>query len=602
MSTGIKRTYSDFVGVDFLNQENLVDIKRSPDALNVWKNYQELNSMCIQTRPGYRKLCEIGSKINGIYIYSSTKAIVHSGQKLYQWSNFPDEPTNETLTTLYSSMENKESKFVVLGTLLYIKDSNNYLVYNGSTVSKVSTNSYIPTTRIGMKPTGGGEKYEDINLLQPKMKNSFCGDGTSTIYQLNATNIDATPVTITVDEVTKTESTDFTVDRTNGKITFTTAPSSPALSDDNVIITFSKTTQGYEDIINKCTIMVVYDNRLFFAGNPDYPNRVYNSKLDTPNYISDVSYISCGENNSIIKCLLVGNDVLWVLKNNNQGSSNIFYLEPSIDLENGKIYPNKQGNANLGCYSTGINFKDDIVFLSRSGLEGITTNDIDTKQVLEHRSSLIDSKMISLNGYSNAKMLEWRGYLLILVNGKIFLADSRSKFTYQKGIEYNWFYWDISASNPNVLIEYENNLYIGSTDGSIFIFDGTNDNDNAIVSYWTTPMDNFGYNNKQKTTNKNGGIAQIKTIPNGKIKIGKRTNKSDSYIFTIEKSASGFNFTNINFGNFSFVTTSKSPLMYKIKEKKINEISLKFYSDEKDKPFGLISATIEAFVGGYIKK
>ena len=32
------------------------------------------------------------------------------------------------------------------------------------------------------------------------------------------------------------------------------------------------------------------------------------------------------------------------------------------------------------------------------------------------------------------------------------------------------------------------------------------------------------------------------------------------------------------------------------------ELSLKFYSDEKDKPFGIYSATIEAFAGGYVKK
>ena len=58
----------------------------------------------------------------------------------------------------------------------------------------------------------------------------------------------------------------------------------------------------------------------------------------------------------------------------------------------------------------------------------------------------------------------------------------------------------------------------------------------------------------------------------------------------------------MNFTNFSFITTDKSYLIYKIKEKKVNEMSLKFYSDEIDKPFGIFSAIIEAFVGGYIKK
>ena len=115
-------------------------------------------------------------------------------------------------------------------------------------------------------------------------------------------------------------------------------------------------------------------------------------------------------------------------------------------------------------------------------------------------------------------------------------------------------------------------------------------------------MDNFGYDNQLKTTNKRGGITKLKTIQNGRIKIARRTDKSEEYKYTTEKSANGFKFDNVNFANFSFVTTNKSYMIYKIKEKKINELSLKFYSDEKDKPFGIYSATIEAFIGGYIKK
>ena len=115
-------------------------------------------------------------------------------------------------------------------------------------------------------------------------------------------------------------------------------------------------------------------------------------------------------------------------------------------------------------------------------------------------------------------------------------------------------------------------------------------------------MDNFGYNNQLKTTNKRGGIAKVKTIPNGVIKVARKTDKADGYKYITEKSATGFSFLNLDFNNFSFITSNKSYLVYKIKEKKINEISLKFYSDEKDRPFGLYSSIIEAFVGGYVKK
>lgn len=42
-------------------------------------------------------------------------------------------------------------------------------------------------------------------------------------------------------------------------------------------------------------------------------------------------------------------------------------------------------------------------------------------------------------------------------------------------------------------------------------------------------------------------------------------------------------------------------VIYKIKEKKWTNISLIFYSDELNKPFGIFDAVLEAFIGGYVK-
>lgn len=607
MATGIKRTYMDFTGVDFLNEPSLVDITRSPDALNVWKNYKDLEGACIETRPGYRKLAQIGTKINGMYIYSTTKAIVHSGTELYEWSNFPTEPSTENLTKIYEDMnDTKKVSFNKVENKLYINDGKTYLVYNGETVKKVLEDEpFIPTTTISRKAgnIGGGETLQDVNVLTPKRKNTFLGDGTSTEFYLDAQGIDSAEVEAIVNDVELTEDTDFTVDRIKGKVTFNEAPSEPDLSGyDNVVITFSKSVEGYADRINKCDKALQFDNRIFYTGNPDYPNAVFHSELNNPQYISDLNYYEDGSDDAPITSMIVGNNMLWIFKNLDQNNANVFYHTPQLDEEQGKYYPSSQGNVELGCLSTSGNFGDDIVYLSRYGLEGITTDNLNSKQIVAHRSSLVDSKMINENDYENATLTEYKGYLLVLVNNKIFLADSRQKYARLNSFEYEWFYWNISNANPNILKEYEDNLYIGAKDGSIFIMDGTNDNENTIDSYWTTPMDNFGYNNQLKTTNKRGGLAKIKTIPNGIIKIARRTDKSNEYKYTTEKSATGFSFLNIDFSNFSFITVNKSYLIYKIKEKKINEISLKFYSDEKDKPFGLYSAVIEAFVGGYVKK
>ena len=147
------------------------------------------------------------------------------------------------------------------------------------------------------------------------------------------------------------ENSNFTVDRVNGKVTFNTAPSKPNLSgEDNVFITFSKTISGYEDRINKCTKALLFDNRMFFTGNPDFPNAVFHSELNNPAYISDLSYYEDGSSDSSITGMTVGNNVLWIFKNLDQNNANVFYHEPTLDLEHGKIYPTKQGNVSVGCY------------------------------------------------------------------------------------------------------------------------------------------------------------------------------------------------------------------------------------------------------------
>ena len=48
----VPRVYATFRGVDFRTDE--VNLQRSPDSLNVWKDYKEVDS--IRTRPGMELL------------------------------------------------------------------------------------------------------------------------------------------------------------------------------------------------------------------------------------------------------------------------------------------------------------------------------------------------------------------------------------------------------------------------------------------------------------------------------------------------------------------------------------------------------------------
>ena len=68
-----------------------------------------------------------------------------------------------------------------------------------------------------------------MNLIGRKWKESFLSDGTAKVYQLTAKDLDADKVAVRImtkegEWTDKKEGTDFTVDRKNGTVTFTTAP------------------------------------------------------------------------------------------------------------------------------------------------------------------------------------------------------------------------------------------------------------------------------------------------------------------------------------------------------------------------------------------
>lgn len=630
MADLITRNYSDLRGVDFSNDPGIVSLQRSPDALNMWKNYTSTQGNCVETRPGYKEMITFEDKINGFFIYSKTLAIVHSGTNLYKWNGFSKNNTiqnnisennevenneledNQAENTdtentdsqtqilpelLKNDMNNGKSQMYLFEGALYINDGLHFLKFDGETLKNVSDEAYIPTTSIGRKPAGGGTLYEDVNLLTGQRINTFLADGTSKEYYLDSTEIDSVDK-ITVDDV-EIETNTYSVNKIKGLITFNTAPSAPkVLGQDNVAIKFTKNISGYKERIEHCTIAKVFDNRIFFSGNKDFPNAIFHCSANAPYYISDLDYYQDGIETPI-KSLIVGNNALWALKESNQNKDTIFYHTPYTDANYGRIYPNSQGNVSIGCYSEGINYDDTIVFLSREGLESLTSS-VTSLQSVTHKSSLVDNKLINTSNYSNATMERWQGYLVIAIDNEIYLADNRKMFANNKNTEYEWFYWRLK-DKVNILKEYDGNLYFGTDTGEIFLFEGTNDNGETIESYWTTPRDVFKYMMYLKTSNKRGAIAKVKNIPNSKIRIDVKTNKKDWKLLK-EVSANGFDYNLMDYANFSYSTGDHSYIVFKIKIKKIIDYQLKFSSTEKDKPFGIYSCVLEAFLGSFVKR
>ncbi len=558
----ITRIYNNFRGVDFTDKN--VVLQRSPDALNMWKNYRKLGKS-IQTRPAMELFKQMDNSVYGLFFYTINTVehmIIHCGVSLYDYNM----STEEIKTIKSKGMNPRRSESFIFNNIFYIKDGINYLEYDGETCKEVE--GYIPTTTNSRAPLGGGTMLEDYNMLTGYRKNSFSADGENKEYHLDSREIEAGKTKAWINGV---ETTDFTVDTTNGIVTFNVIPEKP-LTDgqDNVVIQFCKTISGDREKILKCNLLCVFDNRVFFGGNQDYPNTIFHTSLNNPRYVSSTDYYNEGLDMSPVRSMVVGNNALWVFKEPSQANTSIYYHNPAT-YEDGKAYPSIHSSISTGCVAKAINFNDDIVFFSDRGMEGIN-GDVTTEQVVAHRSTLIDSKLLEEPNYKALILQEWEGYLLVIIDNKIYLADSRAMYTNSTHNEYEWFYWELEKNITFATVK-DNILYLCSNDG---IYTLTK-KDGKIDSYWTTCLDDFGSPSMQKTTNKRGCLLEV-----------------ESNILNV--------YTKIDNGEFELINRfneTKGYVVPRIKKKKWKDIQLKIASDT---PFKLSMCTLQSFIGGYVKR
>lgn len=612
------RVYSDFRGIDLRGEE--CALNRSPDALNVWRDYRELSG--IKTRPALKHI---------VVTEQPVKDMKWHGDRLYCY--IEDKPGDGS----YHYLEFNEN-----GSLDHIGDSNHIgahgvlFSFEGSLYGLGSDHfgkiegdgeyeAYIPTTSIGALPDGTGRKTnEDVNMLTSARINTFCGDGKSERFYLDAQDIikyvkpeisvDG-KVIFDNDNVQKMEEAgDWTTyyyvrsaaDNSENKMTVnwkegwieiykdgSPLPAPKASGRDNVSILYHKVVEGNIGKIRGCTIVEEFDNRIFLSGNPDHPNLVFHSSLNNPMYFSDLDVYEDGKDDGYIRAMVSGNNALWVFRNTDKGNG-VYYHTAAFDNTYGKIYPSAHSSVSLGCVGGAINFLDDILFFSRNGMESISQN-ITAEQFATHKSSLVDRLMLKNENYENMAFAEWEGYLLVFIGTEVYLADSRAVLNNEGHYEYEWYRWNLGKYKINCAAVKDGKLYIGTDGeeeqdgeskyrtGNIYCLDLFGDRDIhaddekgvAITSYWTTPKDKFSSSNKQKTTSKKGCIVECTGDITVSSKVDNSFDEGEAYINVTDH------------------------IVPKIKRKKFKDIQLKFSSNTK---FTLESATLEAFVGSFIKR
>lgn len=252
-------------------------------------------------------------------IYFNDKIIAHVGTKIYTI----DVDTN-TITDIGVTIPNKKGLFCKYSQNLYYLCDTKIYEYKpkNSDYTWGEIDAYVPEVLINCDPVGpnsngNSDTVDDYNIIGLKFKEIYHGDGTSTDYYIygdddNIINWDVTP-TIEVDGSVTTA---FTVDKTNKKITFTTAPSKGNL---NVEITLTlKESAMSEDrtrILNSKYYVAFGGNNnasLFLAGGGN--SRLYYSNAYDATYFPENNWMALGNSEKDITGFGLQYNVLIVFK------------------------------------------------------------------------------------------------------------------------------------------------------------------------------------------------------------------------------------------------------------------------------------------------
>lgn len=487
-----------FGGLNIEDLEYQLDISQSPDMLNMM-----VKNGSFGKRYGQKLLHTFADPILAISKYSDI-LYIQSGESIWSWDG-------TTATAVYTDpLITDKGIFIAFNRLLYFLNGNVYLEFDGTTWTPAVP--YEPDICINRKPDGSySDLIDDYNRLGAGFKNTFNGDGSSTEYVLTDDNLDATTVKAEVGTTELTEGTDFTVDRTEGKVTFNTAPAS---GQNNVVITAYKTEQAYIDSIMNNKYWATYggqnNSRLFLAGNGN--STYYFSDVFDGTYFPETNYATIGNGEEDITGFGAQYNVLIVFKPTEMYAVSYSYTTDS----NGDYvaqFVSAQVNVEMGC-----DMPDTIMYIDNRLTWGSTQWGICTlcSTVIEdERNVRIVSRninggnrsagMLQETNLKNAVGINFEGKYIVVTNSTAWVWDytiapfsTSDRVTVDTAAKNTaWFKWDNMPITHAVVMNRE--LYY-SRDNKLCMFTYTYDDfGEAIPAHFMTPMWDFGTYENLKT-------------------------------------------------------------------------------------------------------
>lgn len=522
-----------------------------------------------------------------------------------------------------SEMADARSKAVQLKEKLWILDGTTYRCHDAEKVRPVSEIATVPMITVAKAPNGqyGATSNLPPNLLTGKRTDSYAGlaaTASETVYYLSYNDLSAEKVkaeilNATGDWVAKSEGTDFTVDRTLGKITFNTAPGkSPVEGEDNVHITY-EIKASHADQINHCRHAILYGvkgamDRVFMAGSSEEPNVDYWSQWNDPTYFGDTWYGMLGQESSPIVGYSVLADTLVTHKYAEENGRNAFVRKGTLDDDGFAVFPISnviQGEGAV-CPDAFESLSSEPVFLTRRGVYALTPSDITGERYAQERSFFI-SAALENEELSGCCAVCWGRFYVLACKDRLYLLDSAQKSyegkTPYSNYQYECYYWEnIGASR---LWVRENTLYFGTKSGEVRAFwqdkltSHANDDGAAIKARWTTPLMNFGFWDRLKLISGVWVVGQPYTRSGGNIYYA--TDREYAKLARGYK-VDIFNWDDIDFNRWTFNTLDRPNVVPA--RKKVNRVKLfqvRVENEEPNELFGLTAIQVNYKRGGLVK-
>lgn len=369
---------------------------------------------------------------------------------------------------------------------LYCLDGKEYYVWDGTNFTEVD--GYIPLLATASQPAGGGTSLERINMLTPKRRQRFSGDGTAKEYQLIESDIQM------VDSATVNgTSVQFTADAATGKVTFNSAP---AKGTNNVEITWTAKTSGRDGVV-KMRYAEFYnganDSRVFLYGdgsNITFYSDITEAGKASAEYFPALNEIAVGDSNTPLTSLIRQYSRLMAFKSG--GSAWSIYYD-AITLADGSV--------TAGFYCNPVNKSIGNDALGQAVLVENKPRTLDGRSIYEWQSA---SGGYITNDQRNAKRISQKveNTLLGFDLGECVMFFDKIKHEFycvyegtavvQNTENDAWYiYTDFPAK---ALIVHKDDLYYGTPNGDLrkFSDDYTSDSGNPIDAYWESGSLSFG--------------------------------------------------------------------------------------------------------------